>query len=154
MLLLIIPFICPFFFLSNKTFRHRIIHSSYYSQSLQCCIHLESGQVYCGKENQDSMIEFCLLFPFSFFSISHSNVIHREICVNDFSGTTVPRILKFATNVEYDLLCKVESVCCCLSFPLFVHFSFSKHIFCYKFLSVYENQSLQICIHIESGQVY
>ena len=33
MLLLIIPFICPFFFLSNKTFRH-IILSSYYCQSL------------------------------------------------------------------------------------------------------------------------
>ena len=27
-----------------------------------------------------------------------------EICVKDFSGTTVPRILKFGTNVEYDLL--------------------------------------------------
>ena len=34
MLLLIIPFICPFFFLFNKTFHHRIL-SSYYSQSLQ-----------------------------------------------------------------------------------------------------------------------
>ena len=38
------------------------------------------------------------------FSISHSNVIHREICVKDFSGTSVPRILKFGTNVGYDLL--------------------------------------------------
>ena len=47
------------------------------------------------------MIKFCLLFP---FSISHSSVIHREICVNDFSKTTVPRILKFSTNVGYDLL--------------------------------------------------
>ena len=36
-------------------------------------------------------------------SISHSNVIHREICVKDFSETTVPRILKFGRNVEYDL---------------------------------------------------
>ena len=35
-------------------------------------------------------------------SISHSNVIHREICVKDFSGTTAPRILKFGTNVGYD----------------------------------------------------
>ena len=50
------------------------------------------------------MINFCLLFPFFLFFISHSNVIHREICVKDFSGTTVPRILKFGTNVEYDLL--------------------------------------------------
>ena len=66
------------------------------------CIHLESGQLYCGKENQDAEINFCLLF--SIFSISHSNVIHRGICVKDFSGTTAPRILKFGTNVGYDLL--------------------------------------------------
>ena len=68
------------------------------------CIHLESGQVYCGKENQDDEMNFCLLFPFLLFSISHSNVMHREICVKDFSGTTTPRILKFGTNVGYDLL--------------------------------------------------
>ena len=68
------------------------------------CIHLESGQVYCGIENQDAEINFCLLFPFFLFSISHSSVIHREICVKDFSGTTAPRILKFGRNVEYDLL--------------------------------------------------
>ena len=57
--------------------------------------------MYCGKENQDAVINFCLFSP---FFISHSNVIHREICVKDFSGTTVPRILKFVTNVGYDLL--------------------------------------------------
>ena len=68
------------------------------------CIHLESGQVYYGKENQDAEINFCLLFPFFFFSISHSNVIHREICVKDFSGITAPRILKFGANVGYVLL--------------------------------------------------
>ena len=67
-------------------------------------IHLESGQVYCGTENQDAEIYFYLLFPFFLLSISHSNVIHREICVKDFSGTTASRILKFGTNVGYDLL--------------------------------------------------
>ena len=71
----------------------------------QFCIHIESGQVYCGKEKQDAQINFCLLFPFFFFfSISHSNVIHREICVKDFSGITAPRILKFGANVGYVLL--------------------------------------------------
>ena len=58
------------------------------------CIHIESGQIYCGKENKDTEIHFCLLFPFFLFSISHSNVIHRKICVQDFSGTALPRILK------------------------------------------------------------
>ena len=60
--------------------------------------------MYCGKENQDALVSFCLLFPFFRFSISHSHVIHMEICVKDFSGTTAPRILKFGTNVRYDLL--------------------------------------------------
>ena len=68
------------------------------------CIHIESGQVYCEKENHDTEINFCLLFAFFRFSISHSNVIHREICIKDFSGTTEPRTLKFGTNVGYNLL--------------------------------------------------
>ena len=68
------------------------------------CIRLEHGQVYCGKEIQDAEINVCLLLPFFLFFISHSNVIHRKICVKDFSGTTAPRILKFGTNVGYDLL--------------------------------------------------
>ena len=64
-------------------------------------MHLESGQIYCGTENQDA--EICFTFSFH-FSISHSSVIHREICVKDFSGTTAPRISKLGTNVGYDLL--------------------------------------------------
>ena len=76
------------------------------------CIYLQRGQVYYGKENQDALIKFYLLFPFfhltlqystyffpSFtsiqyilFSISHFNAVHREFCVKDFSGTTAPRL--------------------------------------------------------------
>ena len=69
------------------------------------CIHIERSQVYCGKENQDAEINFCLFFPFFFFvSITHSNVIHREICVKHSTGITAPRILKFGVNVGYVLL--------------------------------------------------
>ena len=57
-----------------------------------------------GKKNQDAEINFCLLFPFFFFSISHSNVIHKEICVKDFSGISAPRILRFGANIGYVLL--------------------------------------------------
>ena len=71
---------------------------------LKFLTHLESGQVYCGRENQDPEVYFYLLFSCLLFSISHSNVIHMEICVKDFSGTTAPRILKFGTNIGYDLL--------------------------------------------------
>ena len=43
--------------------------------------------MYCGKGNQDAEIYFCLLLP----SLT-PNVIYREICVKDFSGT-VSRIV-------------------------------------------------------------
>ena len=76
--------------------------------------------------HKTKMLRFIFTIFFH-FSISQTSKIHREICVKDFSGTTAPRILKFGTNVGYDLLlyCVKESACCCLSFPLFVHFSFS-----------------------------
>ena len=90
------------------------------------CIHLEKGQVYCGKENQDAVINFCLLFRFSLFSMSHSSVIYREICVKDFSGTTAPRILKFGTNVGYDLLyCVKENQHAALIIPFICPFFLS-----------------------------
>ena len=53
------------------------------------CIHIESGQVYCGTENK-TQIYFAL---FLLFSISHSNVIQREICDKYFLGTIAYRIL-------------------------------------------------------------
>ena len=93
------------------------------------CIHLESGQVYCGKESQDAEINFCFLFPFLLFSISHSNVIHREIFVKDFSGTAAPRIFEiwYKFWVWLVALCKRESAPWCLPFSLFVHFSFESN---------------------------
>ena len=63
------------------------LHASMRARVFKFCIHLERGQVYYGKENQDAMVNFCFFFHFSF---SHSSVIHREICFKDFSGTTVP----------------------------------------------------------------
>ena len=108
------------------------------------CIHRESGQVYCGKESQDAEINFCL-FPFFLFSIFYSNVIHREICVKDFSGTTAPRILKFGTNVGYDLLqCVRENQSPDAYHFLYLSIFLSLQIFYYRFLGFYESQSLQI----------
>ena len=89
--------------------------------SLQSNFLLQISQLLCEPESSNflctlrvakyivgqktKMLRFIFAFSvhFSFFSISHSNVIHREICVKDFSGTTVPRILKLGTNVGYDL---------------------------------------------------
>ena len=110
------------------------------------CIHLESCQVYCGKENRDAEINICLLFPFLLLSISHSNVIHRELFVKDSSGTTAPRILKFDTNVGYDLLHCIREH----EPPAAYHFFYlsiflpPSQIFCYRFLSFYESRSLQV----------
>ena len=51
-----------------------------------------------GKKTKMLSLIFALFF---YFSISHSNVVHRKICVKCFSGTDLPL---FGTNVGYDLL--------------------------------------------------
>ena len=101
------------------------------------CIHLESGQIYCGKENQDAEINFCLLFSFFFFSISYSSIIHMEICVKDFSGITAPKVLKFGANLGYVLLyCVREN-----QTPVAYHF-----LYLSIFLSLQSNFLLQISL--------
>ena len=146
--MLTISFICPFFFLSNQIFGYRFL-GFYESQSLHL-IHIERGQVYYGTKNQDAEIYFYHLLPFFFlFSISHSNVIHREICVEDFSGTSVPRILKFGTHVGYDLLyCVKENQHAAEYHSLYLSicpfFFVSNKTFCHRILSSCYSQSLQI----------
>ena len=81
MLLLIIPLICPFFFFSPS----KVPVTNF----LAFFIHIGSGQVYCGTENKT---EICVAF-FLLFSISHSNLMHREICDKYFSRTIAHRIL-------------------------------------------------------------
>ena len=90
-------------FLSLKKFHHRNL-GSYENKSLQILYTPWEGPSILWERKSRYVINFCLLFPFFLFSIFHSSVIHREICVKDFTGTTAPRILKFGTNVEYDLL--------------------------------------------------
>ena len=60
------------------------------------CIHLQRAEIIWKKT---IMLKFIL--P-SFFSISHSNVMHWDICVKNFSGTTA--LLKFSTNSGYNWL--------------------------------------------------
>ena len=79
-----------------------------------------------GKKTKILIFIFCLLFPYFLFSISHSSVIHREIRVKDFSGTTAPGILKFGKNVGYDLLyCVKENQHAALIIPFICPFFFS-----------------------------
>ena len=60
-------------------------------------------------------LSVCLSVKTFFFSIKLF-----FLCV-----TTAPRILKFATNAEYDSLYCGKETCSCLIFHLFVQFSFS-----------------------------
>ena len=59
----------------------------------------------CINVNKTKVLRFFLpsfsIFP---FSISHSNVMNMQIFIKDFSGTTLPRILKFGTNINHDKL--------------------------------------------------
>ena len=54
----------------------------------------------------------------------------------------MPRILKFGTNLGYDLYCVKEDLHAAVyDSPYLSIFFLSKQIFCYKFLSFYESQS-------------
>ena len=88
MLLLIIPLFVHFSFSLSK-FSVTNFLASMRARVFKFCIHIESGQVYCVTENK---IEIYSAFVF-LFSISHSNVINREICDKYFSGTIAHRIL-------------------------------------------------------------
>ena len=60
------------------------------------------------KKHKMLRFMFAFFFHFFFASISQSNVIPMDIYFKDFAETTEPRILKFDTNVGYDLLHSVK----------------------------------------------
>ena len=60
--------------------------------------------MYNCKQNKGVQIYFCLPFLFFFFSISQSNVMNMEIFMKDFSGTALPKILKFGKKIRYEEL--------------------------------------------------
>ena len=94
------------FFLSFQIFFHPISLASISATVFKLCIHNEDNQVYyCKKQNQAAEIYFCLLFQFFFLSLNPILfVMNTEIFVKDFSGTALPGILKFGTNIIYDKL--------------------------------------------------
>ena len=105
------------------------------------CIHLEMGQIYGVKENQDAVPNFAFFFLFALFAISQSSIIYREMCVNDFIGTAAPRILKFGENHRYDSSdCVKENQHAAVYHSLCLSMFLSlQAIFCYKFHSLYES---------------
>ena len=87
MLLFIIPLI--HFSFSPSKFSVTSFLVNMRARVFKFCIHIDGGHiVYCGTENKTEIyFAFFLLF-----SISHSIVIHREICDKYFSGTIAHRI--------------------------------------------------------------
>ena len=83
---------------------HFISLASISATVFKVCIHNEDNQVYYCKQNQAAEIYFCLLFLFFFYLNPILFVMNMEIFVKDFSGTALPRILKFGTNIIYDKL--------------------------------------------------
>ena len=59
--------------------------SPIYARFFKFCIHVDSVQVYCVRENQMASICFSILFPLCSFSICHSCIMNMEISVKKFS---------------------------------------------------------------------
>ena len=103
-ILLISPFICSFFFLSNGNFCHTFL-SSYWSQCFQIlCTPSGRLSVLCNWKLR-CLSSFSLLFSiFHFFLLSLLYNTYRLFSVKDFSATTWVRILKFGTKLDSDEL--------------------------------------------------
>ena len=143
--MLISSFISSFFFLSNKNLCHRFL-SSCWRQSLQILYTLRGWPSLLCKEIQGANNYFAFFFNFSFFTISHSYVMHMTFSVKDFSGTAWLRILKFCTKLWYDkLYCVLNNQPHILISPFISSFFFlSNKKLCHRFLSSCWSQSLQI----------
>ena len=75
--------------------------------------------------------------------------------VKGFSATNWVRILKFGHLDSYELYCVTKTATYCLSFPLFVHFSFSQmEISVTNFLISIGTSVLKFCVHLQVGKVY
>ena len=112
----------------------------------------------CITENKTKVLRFTFAFFFYFFpfSISHSKVMNIEIFIKDFSGTTLPRILKFGTNIRYDRL-----YCVLKNQPHMAYQSLYLSIFLsfQQFFNLISSASMsatvfKFCIHNEYNQVY
>ena len=95
---------------------------------------------------------------FSFFFLSSFQRL--KFFVTLFSGTVRPRRLNLGRHGQWTAVsCILESGCCCLFIPLFLHFSFSPisniKIFCHTFFSgTVRPRRLILGTHLDSGHMY
>ena len=117
------------------------------------CKYIESGQVYCGTGNK---IDFYFAF-FLLFSISHSSVIHWEICDKYFSETIACRILQSGTSVVNYLLfyVKENQIPPSLNFFIFLSLQFSNtKNFISLFSGTERHTKLKLSPHMDSRLMY
>ena len=104
LLLLIHSLSSSFFFLSNfqivKIFV-ALFPGTVRPRRLKLVIQENNGWMYRVYQNQTAAA-YSFLYLFIFLSL-------RIFFVKDFAGTIAPRILKFGTNVGYDLYCVKEN---------------------------------------------
>ena len=80
--------------------------------------HLDSGKMWHVYQNQ-AAASYSSLYFFIFLSLQFSTF---KFFITLFSGTVRPRRLKLGTDIDSG---QMESGCCFLFIPLFLHFSFS-----------------------------
>ena len=119
------------------------------------CVHLQVDKLYCVNENKIANPHLPSFFIVSFF-LCRSYIIHMDVfSVNDFSGTTGIKILKFGTKLDSDeLYCvtKKKTATYCLSVSLFIHFSFSPmEISVIDFLAPIRASVFKFCVHLQVG---
>ena len=118
---------------------------------------VDSGQMYHVYHNQAAAAHSSLYF-YIFLSLQFSAL---RSFVTLFSGTARPRRLKLDTHIDTGqmLSCVLESGCCCLFIPLFLHVSFSPNfqtlkVFITLFSGTVRPRGLKLGTHVDSGQMY
>ena len=99
---MVLKFILPFFFPFFFSFFHLLLHVKDFSGTtspriLKFATHIGYNYLYRVRQNQH---------PHSYHSLYLSIFLflQKHFLVKDFSGTTVPRILKYVTNIGYSYL--------------------------------------------------
>ena len=130
LLLFICPFISSFFFLSNfQTFKIFVILflKAVCPRRLKLGTHMDIEQMYRVYRNQ-AATAYSSLYFFIFLSLQFSNI--KRFRHTFLRNCEALKVETWYTRGQWaDVLCVPESGCCCLSVPLFLHFSFSKFSF-------------------------
>ena len=136
LLLLIHPFICSFFFLSNfqtLKFFITLFSGTVRTTKLKLSTHMDSGWMYTGIRLLLLVCPFICSFFLSFIFLI------LNIFVTVFSGTVWSTKLKLSTDIENGWLYRVyqnqaAAAYCPLISSFFFLFNFQTKIFCHCFL--------------------